>query len=164
MKKSVIDIFDFQRKYLDLLVSDIDDGAMCAQPSGFRNHPAWQLGHMALAIDNFGKLAGGDSCIDDEWRKTFGMNTNPDPDRAKYPSKDELLAKYDECRSNCRRALEEASESHLNARPAHEQTAEVFGTNGNAIVFGMLSHESMHLGQLAAWRRAKGMCEALSRR
>ena len=33
------------------LVGDLSDDQMCAQPHGVVNHPAWSLGHLAVAAD-----------------------------------------------------------------------------------------------------------------
>ncbi len=41
--------------------------------------------------------------------------------------------------------------------------AGILPTTGHMVVFGMLTHESNHLGQLAVWRSAAGMVPALSK-
>ena len=46
--------------------------------------------------------------------------------------------------------------------PLEWRYCEGLPTLGDATVFLAVSHEVMHLGQLAAWRRARGLPSALS--
>ena len=56
--KLVLNQFAFHRQYLSMLVDDIPDDQLTAQPGGIVNHPAWQLGHLAFVSDRFATMLG----------------------------------------------------------------------------------------------------------
>ena len=161
-KTTILNQFAFQRHYLSMLVDDIPDEKMTAQP-GVVNHPAWQLGHLTFVADRFAKTLGGTSTLDATWEARFGQNTVPNPDRAASPSKAELIRMLDDRRNAAAKAYLAASLEDLAKPNPIARLAKVLPTIGHLAIFGLISHESQHLGQLAAWRRAAGMPMALSK-
>ena len=149
----ILKMHAFQRGYLGLLVDDIEDERMCDQPGGMLNHPAWQIGHMAVALDRMTKLLGGESALDENWSKRFAQGSTPLADRAVYPSRAELMRVLDERREAASRALASAS-AELLARPNPlERLVQKLPTIGNMVPFIFNFHEGTHLGQLATWRQ-----------
>jgi hypothetical protein len=164
MNNSVIlDEFAFQRNYITLLTDDIADEKMTAQPGGIVNHPAWHLGHLATAFDNFAQLLGCPRALDEAWSKKFGQQSVPSADRSAYPSKAELIRILDERRNAVVQAFAKTSSDDLAKPNPNAHAAALFPTVGVFILFGMLFHEGTHLGQLASWRKAAGMVPALSK-
>jgi len=159
----LLDTFRFQRGYLTLLVDDIPDGRMAEQFGPIVNHPAWQLGHMAWALDGIGSMLGGPKRFDDAWTARFGMHSSPTADRGAYPSKSELIAILDERRETFTKAYAAAPAELLKRTNPIERLAPLLPTIEHAVSFGMSTHEATHLGQLSIWRRAAGMPQALSR-
>src|SRR5438477_8419608 len=111
----------FQRGYLSLLVDDVAEEQMCAQPGGIVNHPAWQIGHLAGTFDSLTKLLGGASALDESWGKRFGQGSKPSADRAAYPSKAELLRVFDDRRKAMTQAFEQAGSDVLKRPTANER-------------------------------------------
>lgn len=160
-KTMILDQFAFQRRYLSMLVDDIPDECICAQPGGVVNHPAWQLGHLAFVADRMVKTLGGTSPLDAAWEARYAPNTTPNPDRAASPSKAELIRVLDDRRSAAAQAFLEASADELAKPNPIARITAALPTVGHLMLFGLVFHESTHLGQLAAWRKATGMPLAL---
>jgi hypothetical protein len=154
--------FDFQRYYLSLLIDDIAEDQMTAQPGKVVNHPAWQLGHLAEATDFFVQVIGGEKRLDEKWSKLFAANTTPVNDRSLYPSKAKLIEVLDDRRNALVRRCMEMSEADWQS-PHNILPLASLPTKWHVVHFVMLTHESTHLGQLASWRHAQGLPMALSK-
>jgi hypothetical protein len=159
----ILKVFTFQRGYLSLLVDDIANEKMCLQPGSVVNHPAWHLGHLAWVADRGVGMLLGASSLDSEWEKKFAPNTTPTPQRSEYPPKNELLAIFDGRRDMLAKAFAQASPDDLAKPNPIARIVQQMPTIGVFLAFVMLSHESNHLGQLASWRKAMGMPQALSK-
>ncbi|MGA3067527.1 MAG: DinB family protein [Tepidisphaeraceae bacterium] len=162
-KNVVLDLQAFQRGYIHLLTEDIPEEKMAAQPSGVPNHPAWHLGHLACAMDRFVQILGGASKIDPAWAQPYSRESTPSPNRQLYATKAELLALLDERRGEFARLFKNATPDDLAKPPPDPKVAQRFPTIGMLVLFGATTHEATHLGQLAVWRRAMGMPQALSK-
>lgn len=162
MKQTIIDVFRFQRGYLDLLLDGIPERRYTDQPAGVANHPAWQLGHLGVVYEAFGRSLGLAASLPEQWGAMFGAGSQPVADAAAYPPPAELLRSFDHARSRFEEAYRSAGESALDGENPMEILRFGLPTLGHFIVFGMLTHEATHLGQLAVWRKAAGLPEALA--
>lgn len=162
-KSYVLACFGMNRGYLDLLIDDVSDERFTQQPVGVKNHPAWHLGHLAQVADTFASMLGAKSSLGEDWKAKYGMGSEPTGRRSDYPSKAEMIRILDDRRSALAKAYERATASELDQPNTSGMLADVFPTVGRLMLFGMISHENMHLGQLAAWRSAAGMEQALAK-
>jgi hypothetical protein len=162
-KAQVLQQFGFQRFYLSLLVDDISDEQMCAQPAGMPNHPAWHIGHLTWVADRMAKNLGATSTIDETWENKFKQGSIPTGVRADYPSKAELLRKLDDRRAALAHAFENATPEQLAAANPVKRLEKALATVEGLMLFGMVFHEATHLGQIASWRKAMGMVAALAK-
>jgi hypothetical protein len=151
-------IYDFNLVYAQKLVADIPDERMCVQPvpGQVMNHAAFLLGHLAWTSDTVVGLLGVQPTGAAAWKDTVGMGATPSDDRSLYPSKADLLEALADAHGRLIAALPNATPELL-AQPAPERIRARFRTVGNALAGVMTAHESMHLGQLSAWRRAQGL-------
>ncbi|MFG0276064.1 MAG: DinB family protein [Phycisphaerales bacterium] len=161
MKQAVLDTFHFQRGYLGLLVDDIPAEQMTAQPHGIPNHPAWQIGHLAGALDGVATLLGAAPVLDDAFKAKFDIGSTPTGDRGAYPSKAELLAAHDRARASLVAAFERADDAVFGKPNPGPVLSQGLPTLAPMSVFMMLTHEATHLGQISVWRQAQGMRPAL---
>jgi|HubBroStandDraft_4_1064222.scaffolds.fasta_scaffold282060_2 hypothetical protein len=161
--KAILSAYEFQRQYLSLLVEDIPEDKMSAQPGGIVNHPAWQLGHLTLTQDVMVKILGGNSRLDPDWEKRFGRGTIPAGAGSVHPAKSDFLALLDGQRREYVRLFSRLSSDELAKPPTMPGIPPLFTSLGMFLVFLMMSHESGHLGQIASWRKAMGMPQALSK-
>ena len=157
MLQYVLHVYTMNLGFAKRLVGDLSEDQMCAQPHGVVNHPAWSLGHLAVAADHLGKLLGLSSDLPAGWEDTFKTGGTPSPDKRVFPGKDELLRVIAQQHARIAQGLADADPAAL-ARPhPHEKSRAHFPTVGDFAIFLMTAHEMDHLGQIAAWRRAMGL-------
>lgn len=149
-------MFQFNAMFIQKLVEDIPDDRLAVQPvpGQLMNHGAFLLGHLAWASDNGIRLLGGEPQLA-HLKDSVGMGAKPLPDRALYPSKQELLRLLMDARNRSLEAIKAAPAIVLD-QPAPERMRQRFPTVRTMVFSLMTSHESFHVGQLSAWRRAMG--------
>ena len=130
---------------------------MCEQPHGVVNHPAWSLGHLAVASGHLGQQLGLPSDLPAGWEDPFKTGGIPSPDKGRFPGKDDILRVLAEQHARVAQSLSDVDPAVL-ARPhPNEKRRAHFPTVGDFVIFLMTAHEMDHLGQIAAWRRAMGI-------
>ncbi len=142
--------------YAQRLVADIPDDRMVHQPAAGMNHPAWVLSHLSVYHPVLVALIQGEP-FDDPKGHRFGMQSKPKSDPAVYGSKTDLIGAFVRGHESVAAALGSASPSVLEAPMTLERWKPVMPTIGVALGYLMLLHESVHLGQISAWRRVQGM-------
>jgi DinB family protein len=152
----VLHVYAMNLGFAKRLVGDLSDDQMCAQPHGVVNHPAWSLGHLAVAADAAGAALGLGSELPAGWAETFKTGGTPSPDKSRFPKKDEILGVLAAQHARVAHALSTLDPAVL-AAPGHEKRRAHFPTVGDFAIFLMTAHEMDHLGQIAAWRRAMGL-------
>lgn len=144
-------------RYAALLTDDLPDADFCVQPTGLHNHPAWILGHVTVTLQSAAQLLGLPAQLPDHWPALFTGGTRPMPDRAAYPGKQELLEQFHGHLERISSRLETIDPTVLQQPTPDPDFRRLFPTAGDAIVFIATVHTAIHLGQLSAWRRARGM-------
>ncbi len=160
---TLIQLFGVQRWYLSMLVDDVSDKQFADQFGAVVNHPAWQVGHLAVVADKLAQLAGGKGTLDEAYIRRFDRGSIPTNRRSDYPSKTELLATLDERRAALVAAIDAMSDDDWTKPNPLPPLAQVLPDLAGCMHFLMLSHESNHLGQIATWRHAAGLPMALSK-
>ena len=159
-------MLDFNLAYVTLLVEDVDDDQMAANPGpGVENHPAFTIGHLVMAAARTRTMLGDEMNVPEGWDVLFDRRGPSDrrlPVDGPYPSKAELLAELSRQHELIKARLADATESQL-ADAVVWRLSDYLPTTRDAAAFMVISHASMHLGQLAAWRRAMGLPAALGR-
>jgi hypothetical protein len=77
--------------------------------------------------------------------------------RADYPSKAELLTKFDEAHDLLQRAVVAATPEQLAKPSPHPRTKDKLPTIQDLVGFLLTGHFGVHLGQLTTWRRMIGL-------
>ena len=138
------------------LVAELTPEQMVEQPRPGMNHPAWILGHLTLPRFWCKDRLGLQVTVPQDWVDKFNMGSTPVADVSRYPAKAELLAALEETHRVMEAGLRGMTEEQLMA-PADERIRHVFPHVGDGLVGLVTTHESFHIGQLSAWRRAMGM-------
>lgn len=140
------------------LVGDLQPEQFAAQPvAGVRmNHPAWILCHLNLYAPIAVALLTGRS-FDDPAEHRYGAKSEVSDDPAEYPPGPILVREWEQLHDEGAKALEHATDEVLAAANPLERWRAMHPTVGDMVTTLMVKHESMHLGQLSAWRRAMGM-------
>jgi hypothetical protein len=144
--------------YAARLVEDVPPAQFIAQPVPGRvlNHPAWIFSHLILYADIAVCLARA-ARFDDPAEHAFGQQSVPLDDAIAYQPKDRLLTRWRELHDAGAAALAIASTQLTSAANPLERWRAIHPTVGDMLVTLMVKHESGHLGQLSAWRRALGL-------
>ena len=162
MRRAILHNYAFGVPFVKMLVADIAEDQMCRQPGGLKNHPAWTLGHMALATGFTGTLLGLESKVPAEWNELCGRGSTPTDDRAKYPGKEEMLSALETEHARVVDAFQKVDPGMLAQRTPDEELGELMPTLGDALVFMMSVHQAIHVGQLVAWRQLMGLPRVFS--
>lgn len=162
IRRMLTDLYATNLAYTHRLVEGLSDEASVAMPAAGINHPRWVIGHLAGTADHMVavNLFGFDAVLPDNWRDTFGPASKPAADPAAYPALGDLLKRLDELHTTITDAVHGFTPDYFErAIPATlpEGFRKRFPTVGHALLHTMINHESMHLGQLSAWRRVQGL-------
>lgn len=152
--------WDLNTEYVAALVADLTDEQMTYQPGTDAgvglNHPAWLLSHLHAYHPVIVALLNGNT-FEDPKQHRFGMLSKPEADASVYAPKDELVAAYAEGRQQVVEALASATVETLQDPMPLERWTKKFPQRGSILPYLMAHHESLHLGQLSAWRRVQGL-------
>jgi hypothetical protein len=120
------------------------------------NHPAWILAHLnvyaplAAAMATRGAFA-------DPLEHRYGQKSTVVNDPSAYPAFATLAREYERSHAMAQEALERSDDRVFGEPNPLERWRTVHPTVGDMLVTLMVKHESGHLGQFSAWRRAMGM-------
>ncbi|HTI51061.1 MAG TPA: DinB family protein [Planctomycetaceae bacterium] len=150
-------LYAFVLKYCRMLVEDVTDEQLTVQPVPGVNHPAWILGHLAIATDSAARLLGQRPACPPDWRAKFGPGSQVVADRSAYPPKSELLAAIEAGHARVAELVANAPADVLDRPHAAPFLKEELPTVGDLVAHLMTTHPTTHLGQLSAWRRLMGL-------
>ena len=159
MIEHIIRQYDFNLLYAKALVADVTEEQMTYVPSkGLVSHPAFTIGHLVTGSAMMAEDLGAEFKLPEGWGELFqrkGPNdqTRPDEDKSKYPTKQVLIAELEKQHELLKQYLRISSEERL-YRQIKWRFSGYMPTMIDLVIFMCISHEEMHLGQLAAWRRA----------
>jgi hypothetical protein len=156
----VVAVYRFNLIRIRLLTADLNDAQFTVQPLPGMNHPAWILGHLTIAREwaqDLLKLPPREGWDGPSWMAKFDRGSQIVPQRDHYPSKDTLLAALEQTHREIEKAVLAMTDADLAREMPVERIRSLFPRVGDMIVGLMTTHESFHMGQLSAWRRACGM-------
>lgn len=120
------------------------------------NHPAWILCHLNLYSEIVGSLVRAEG-FEDPLGRPYGRGSKVSLDLVDYPPIREIIERFTFLHAQAGGALDAAHESIFTSPTPLARLRAVSPTVGELLVMLMIKHESFHLGQLSAWRRAMGM-------
>lgn len=140
------------------LVADLDPTLWTAQPVPGRvlNHPARIFSHLNVYTPIAAALARA-APFDDPLDHPFGQKSEVSSDPSVYAPALALLTAFQTLHDDAQAALAAATPETLAAINPLERWRTLHPTVGDILVALMVKHESGHLGQLSAWRRAMGL-------
>ncbi len=145
------------RSLLHSMMDGIDESQLYEQPSGGGNSPGWILGHLVV-VNRFGYSMLGGSPPDPRELAMFGPGSSADMlSLAGCPSKQQLMDMEQETAEALRRAVAQADPEALDSAQPSPFFREALPRVRDMLAHILVSHLSMHVGQLSAWRRARGL-------
>lgn len=156
MKTDILACFRFNLWFLDRLLADIPAEKLTAQAGGLKNHPLWTVGHLAWANDNGILVQAMPRLCPPEWTSLFGRESEPVDDSKAYPTMEAVRAALDEGHARLSEVFISADQETLGKPNPHPRLKSHLPTICSQVIFGLVGHESLHLGQLSSWRRSMG--------
>ena len=157
MNDTLIRTLDRGRLQILLLVADLPDDKLAQQPFAGMNHPAWVLGHLAvLDVISYDALWGQPAQIDPVIRETYGRDSLPTTDRARYLPKAQLIRNFDDGRLELLNRLAQTDPATLDRPNPNPDRRTAFPTIGHLLQY-TIWHDGYHGGQLSAWRRTQNL-------
>ncbi len=166
-KELILKQYQFNLTFAAKLVEDVPQKLMSIEAGkGLENHPSFTLGHLATASAMTVEDLGGVYEVPEGWKDLFqrkgpGDPRQPSKDLSLYPSKEILLAELKHQHLKVEAIFEHADEK-IFLSPFGWRFKSYFPTTLDLVAFMCISHQSMHLSQLSAWRRAMGLPSALA--
>lgn len=156
--KAILTRWEQQKDYALRLTSDLDDAGMVAQPipGVVMNHAAWAISHLAVYPPVLAALLGKGKLVD-PLDDRYGGKSKPLMDVKEYLPKAALMKRFVELHDEAARALAEADARVLAGPPGLERWRPRMATMHDVVIHLMVHHECVHLGQVSAWRRARGL-------
>ncbi|HLN33364.1 MAG TPA: DinB family protein [Gemmataceae bacterium] len=149
-------LYGFTLQLCRMLAADLDDAKLTIQLTPQANHPAWILGHLAVATDYALQTMGQRRVCSKEWHEKFGIRSKPCSERSNYPTKDELLSAVERGHELVTNALKDVSPERFSAPNPVDFLEKPLPTVGDLLAHLMTTHVAFHLGQLSMWRRQMG--------
>lgn len=143
--------------YLRRLVDEVPDARMTEQPGPVVNHPAWVIGHLVHSCQAIGGEMGLGPWLARDWASRYGTGSLPTADRAKYPTKNELLEAPADGQRRIFGRIDGIGEAGLAAALPDVRYRETFPTIGHAVLHILMVHTALHVGQITVWRLAVGL-------
>lgn len=164
---SIFHQYDFNLAYAKALVAELSESQMTSIPTqGLENHPAWTLGHLVSGSAILAEDLGAELDLPEGWKELFLRRGPGDPRKplldVVYPSKGDLVAELERQHERVKSLALKLNEDQLQ-EPFNWRFGNFFPQLIDLIAFLCINHEAMHLGQLAAWRRAQGLDSALAK-
>ncbi|MBL8746680.1 MAG: DinB family protein [Phycisphaerae bacterium] len=140
------------------LVEDLSRDQWLGQPVPGRvmNHPAWIVSHLNVYAPIASAMLRRKPFAD-PFDARYGQQSKVSLDASEYRPGEELLAEYSRLHDEALAALEASDAEVLAEANPLDRWRAVHPTVGDMLVTLMVKHESGHLGQLSAWRRAMGL-------
>ena len=151
--------WDKNLDYGQRLIADLGDEQMILQPvqhGAPANHPAWIFSHLNVYLPVIAAIIE-DQPFEDPKPHKYGMLSKPESDPDCYPNKQELLSEFAGGHERVKQLLLACDNRVFDNQVHLPRWSEIMPTAGHALPYLMLNHESMHFGQLSAWRRLQGM-------
>ncbi|MBL8849410.1 MAG: DinB family protein [Planctomycetaceae bacterium] len=143
--------------YAEQLIADIGDVDFVQQPLPGTNHPAWILCHLAMAGDGAVGLLGGEKLLPPDWAAKYGRDSKLSSERGEYPSREEIVGQFRATYARARDLAVQADAERM-ARPnPNARLRDNLPTIRDMCGFLLTGHLGVHLGQLSAWRRMRGL-------
>ncbi|HEY1598529.1 MAG TPA: DinB family protein [Pirellulales bacterium] len=151
---------DAARHYSLSLLDDFSQKDWFRQPAEGVTHIAWQVGHLSAAQYLLGltrlrgELPADKEIVPPEFLTLFIRGSVPDPDPAKYPAPEKILATLERIHSLVRDEIAKYSDESL-AQPAIGKPHSQFTTKLGSL-FWCARHEMLHGGQIGLLKRLLG--------
>ena len=150
-------LFGVNAKYLQSLLQGITTDEAKDQPVPGINTPFWITGHLAIATDYARQLLGEEMKCPKAWHTAFGPGSTPGSEHEVHATLEELLASVRAGHTAITTLLPGVNEAWAAQPNPVDFLAKNYPSTGDLMAHLLTTHEGIHLGQLSAWRRIRGL-------
>ena len=143
-------------EYGEQLTIDLTEEHKVMRASADGHHPGWLLSHMNLYLPVAAAMARGETPADPKGHP-HGIGSPVLDDPSAYAPLSELRETFAAGHAEAEAALRAATLDVLSAPPPVERWQSRFASAAEMLSYLLVRHESLHLGQLSAWRRSMGL-------
>ncbi len=167
MIDAVLRQYAWNLAYADHLTRDVPPELWAESGGpGLENHPAWTLGHLVTGSAMVAEELGVDAAVPEAWVELFqrqGPSDRrlPDTDAERYPPRDEVFDRLASLHADVTAAVRGVDAAFL-AGTEEWRFDGFLPTNADTLLFMLVAHENVHLGQLGCWRRRFGLPSAMA--
>jgi len=137
-------------------LEQIDDAKLSEGGGGQVNSPAWQAAHLLEGVAGAARLLGGE-LETPAWIRSCARGSTPPTDRSAFPPRQEMIDVAKRYFGQAMERLATATSEQMRQEMPDPRIRPLLPTVGDAVVFLLTAHAAMHIGQIAAWRRAHGL-------
>ncbi|CAN5476463.1 hypothetical protein BH11PLA2_BH11PLA2_29930 [soil metagenome] len=142
------------KEMIDSFLKDFSDADMLFRPAKTANHAIWQMGHLTNSVRGMVTKCDPNVAFEFEDDTRFGKSKASIDDPAFFPSKAEILGRFDQAMDTAAAWVSKLSDTEM-AKPSPEGMPAFAPTVGD-VAFLLASHPLMHIGQFTVTRRALG--------
>jgi DinB superfamily len=139
---------------IDMFLKDFSDADMLFRPAKTANHAIWQMGHLANSVRGMVTTCDPSVAFPFEDDTRFGKSKASIDDPAFFPTKAELVGRFDKAMDIAAAWVAKLSDADL-AKPTPERMQAFMPTVANVAIL-LAAHPFMHMGQFTVTRRAMG--------
>ncbi|ODA28361.1 DinB family protein [Planctopirus hydrillae] len=150
-------LYGVNQKYLQSLLSGISTQEAKVQPMPGLNTPFWIAGHLAISTDYARQLLGEELKCPPAWHKAFGPGSIPGNEQNITASLEELFEAVHAGHVAITTLLPSVNEAWAAQPNPVEFLVKNYPSTGDLMAHLLTTHEAIHLGQLSAWRRFRGL-------
>ncbi len=149
--------------YAAKLIDSIPAEQFAVMPKADLNSAAFCIGHLALYAPWVCELLGHPQvdAIPSTYDALFKNGAPCLATAGVYPSKEELIKNFNSGWNKVALLLPTVDDAHFAKVNPVAQMVERLPTIGALVAFMCLAHNTMHLGQISAWRRVMGLGSAM---
>ena len=152
----------FNTYILKSMTDDVSPDLWRGQPPGIINHAAWQVGHLTNARANLAGILGAPCAnLPTDLKTRFGTGSIPEPHSLGGQDKLMMLESFWLVQNHIADLLSKATPELMSLPTPNETYRERFPTVRDMTLLILTVHDSLHLGQLSAWRNAMGLPRVL---
>ena len=167
MVEQLLNAYRFGFQYAQRLVEDIPrEAVQLSGGKGLENSPLFTIGHLVTGAGLTAASFHGENTVDQAIRNSFerkGPNDQRSPDlESNSLTIDELMEELYRQHELVENGIVSCSTEQW-ATSRQWRLGNYFPTFADATWFMCVTHEALHLGQLAAWRRWYGLPSAMAK-
>lgn len=156
MFQHALTIYRFCDGYEKKILADLTEELYKTPAFPGGNPPSWIIGHLAVAADFILMVLGKPTLCPKSWMVMFGPGSDPHKHLDKHPSLAELTAALATGHAAAIEAVPHSDATKMAGPSPFKPLIDVLPTAGDLLTHLLTSHESFHLSQLSACRRAGG--------